>query len=171
MSVAVRGRLDGKKEKVKKKKKRCSSRCSSHESSPSRSCCFFMPSLLPTLKCTSLWILRSLRFPSSPFVLWRDVINCGAAPRLSPPRLGRRWWRWRWRRRLLFAGSWMRPRLGLAHRWQALPAGLRGLPEAMTSFASGLCLLSCKRWEAPSLSLPPPTTLPLCFFHNWPLLR
>lgn len=154
--VSGRARQTGwkKRESLKKKKKRCSSRCSSQESSPSRSCCFFMPSLLPTLKCTSLWILRSLRFPSSPFVLRRDVINCGAAPRLSPPLIGRRRWR-----RFLFAGSWMRPRLGLAHRWQALPAGLRGLPEAMTSFASGLCLPSCKRWEAP-----PPRPLPLLFF-------
>lgn len=111
-----------------------------------------MPSLLPTLKCTSLWILRSLRFPSSLFVLWRDVINCGSAPpRLSPPLLGRRLQQWR---RLLFAGSWMKPRLGLAHRWHALPAGLRGLPAAMTSFASG-----CKRWEASPRPAPPPSSL------------
>lgn len=112
-----------------------------------------MPSLLPTLKRTSLWILRSLRFPSSLFVLWRDVINCGS----PPPPLGRQLQQWR---RLLFAGSWMKPQLGLAHHWHALPAGLRGLPEAMTSFTSGLRLPSCKRWEAsPRHSTPLPSPL------------
>lgn len=100
-----------------------------------------VPSLLPTLKCTSL------QFSCFPFLcrsLWCDVINCGV-PGLAPPRttlvgfssLDERW-------------------LGIGYLWHAEGAWA---PSDHDVDPLQLCLHRRKWWESATFPL-------LCIFHN-----